>query len=1722
VNDIIEQSNSSISSLVPDLEDIPITAPFNKTGTAASVEISTDKTEYVAGETMLINIMLANPTEVPQYVYFAWRLDLPEYGYQHRIRVTPLHLPGGGGYKQTVTIPFVLGDYGFPFNASWYVALYDTTTLELISEDFAVWKYVIPPPPTITNVGVVDLFQGATIDWWTDVPATSQVEYGKTPDFSFNTTLDEELWIHHFVRIDNLEPNMIYFFRVKSKNAVGVETVSDGYTFATYGSEEITVNFTNSTYEPVTEKQTGWFETCQDADIVLGLNDFGKASPTIFNHPMKIATDGERLILADAWNNRVLIWNSSPTEINQPPDLVIGQKNLNSSEPGLAADKLNWPVGVATDGQCLLVADTENDRVLIWNEFPTENGEPADLVLGAPNFTTMGTGIGVGPDEIRKVFEWPWDVFTDGTRVMVTSTIGGRVLIWNEFPTENYQPADVLLTYELGLRTPRCAYFDGQHLLIGDYNAENTFVWNELPQNDDEPYDYILWKYPEDPTSHLSWAISYVDGKLLTLIGKRVLIWNEFPTNETDAPDNIFGEVDFGRLRRPGASPTAASFEATHGGMVATADHLFISCYNHHRVLIYDGIPTSKVTLADVVLGATDFETNTHRENYADLEGSAPCSDGEHLFVGCDFGRRLFVYKKLPNESVAKPDIVYENLAASGVTVYENKLIIAARGDAKVYIWNELPLNGEMPDIEIGPEFDDGTKLMQPWGVAADENYLFVSDIEANKIFVWEGGVPEAERDPDFSIEIAWPYQLSSDGEHLAVVIREPAATLLWNLPLDKEDLSPDVELRDMEKDEIEIRFNGPQGVFIDGEHLFVGDTAWHRVFIWNEIPTSNETPPDIVLGQENFEDTFPHTTRDGLFCPSALSFDGNYLWVGEFKFSNRLMRFPVVTGDTTPPVITNVSASNITLSAATITWFTDESATSQVEYGNTTDYGLSTPVNKTIVTSHRVTVSGLEPNTTYHFRVKSKDASCNGAVSGDCNFTTTPLMPPTITDVTVVDMIVEPFSSVTVGWWTDVPATSQLEYGKTPDYGFNTTLDEELKLRLLVELSDLELETVYFFRVKSRNAEGAEAVSKCYTFATWHSEEIAVNFTGSTYEPVTEKLTGWFETGQDADIVLGLNDFGKAMPTIFNHPMKIATDGERLILADAWNNRVLIWNSIPTEINQPPDLVIGQKDLNSSEPGLAADKLNWPAGVATDGQCLLVADTENSRVLIWNDFPTESGEPADLVLGAPNFTSCYDGPLPSGTEQKEIFLWPWDVFTDGTRVIVTSTCDGRVLIWNTFPTENFQPADVVLTQEVGLRTPRCAFFDGQHLLVGDYNARKTFVWNELPQNDDEPYNFTLWGGPEFAWAISSVDGKLLTLMYQRVFIWNEFPLNETDEPDIMLGQVDFGGAPACPTAASFEASSGGMVATTDHLFISCFNQNRVLIYNAIPTFNITLADVVLGAPDFETNTLEENYVIQNAVPCSDGEHLFVGSDFDRRFYVWKKLPNESLAKPDIVYDEIAPFGVATCSNKLVAVDAGRKVLLIWNNLPLNGEMPDIEFGGVAADENYLFVSDSEQNKIFVWEEGIPNTTRAPDFAIDILQPSQLSSDGEHLAATSIEGRAVFIWNLPLNKGNLAPDVVIGGLYGAVRFNQPMGVFIDGEHLFVGDTAFSRVLIWNEIPTSNETPPDIVLGQENFEDTFHHTTRDGLFWTGTLSFDGSYLWVGEFKFSNRLVRFPVH
>lgn len=102
-------------------------------------------------------------------------------------------------------------------------------------------------------------------------------------------------------------------------------------------------------------------------------------------------------------------------------------------------------------------------------------------------------------------------------------------------------------------------------------------------------------------------------------------------------------------------------------------------------------------------------------------------------------------------------------------------------------------------------------------------------------------------------------------------------------------------------------------------------------------------------------------------------------------------------------PTISQVIATAIMQNGATVSWTLNEKATGQVEYGLTTAYGnLSTPETSLNYSAHVQKLSGLSPNTLYHFRVKSTNAAGGTSVSGDFTFITlasTSLPPaPTLT----------------------------------------------------------------------------------------------------------------------------------------------------------------------------------------------------------------------------------------------------------------------------------------------------------------------------------------------------------------------------------------------------------------------------------------------------------------------------------------------------------------------------------------------------------------------------------------------------------------------------------------------------------------------------------------------------------------------------------------------------
>ncbi len=187
-------------------------------------------------------------------------------------------------------------------------------------------------------------------------------------------------------------------------------------------------------------------------------------------------------------------------------------------------------------------------------------------------------------------------------------------------------------------------------------------------------------------------------------------------------------------------------------------------------------------------------------------------------------------------------------------------------------------------------------------------------------------------------------------------------------------------------------------------------------------------------------------------------------------------------SGDTTAPAIFNVQVINITTSTATIVWDTSESAKSDVDYGMTTGYASGTLSNGSYITHHVFPLTGLSPNTTYHFQVKSRDLASNLATAGDFTFTTlVENVAPVITNVHVVDIT---DISARVVWTTDVVADSRVDFGLTNQYGSFQTV-AGLVTSHSVTLTALSPNTAYHFSVTSKNQVQLSASSPDATFTT-------------------------------------------------------------------------------------------------------------------------------------------------------------------------------------------------------------------------------------------------------------------------------------------------------------------------------------------------------------------------------------------------------------------------------------------------------------------------------------------------------------------------------------------------------------------------------------------------------------------------------------------------------------
>jgi len=242
---------------------------------------------------------------------------------------------------------------------------------------------------------------------------------------------------------------------------------------------------------------------------------------------------------------------------------------------------------------------------------------------------------------------------------------------------------------------------------------------------------------------------------------------------------------------------------------------------------------------------------------------------------------------------------------------------------------------------------------------------------------------------------------------------------------------------------------------------------------------------------------------------------------------------------------------------------------------------------------------------------------------------------------------------------------------------------------------------------------------------------------------------------GAPADVVLGHADFTSEGPAAgvgdtvrgMYLPTGVAVIGRRLVVADAWHHRVLVWDEIPHASFAPPDHVIGQADPTSVEPNRGGvpdlDTLYWPFGFAVVAGVFWVADTGNRRVLGWRAGLPLDGRPADVLLGQDDASAREDN---SGELGDATFRWPHALCGDERTLYVADAGDHRVL---GFSPPGSPTAALVLGQQSAdvadefknrpqgphrLRFPYAAVSDESRLIVADTSNNRVLLWHGLPR----------------------------------------------------------------------------------------------------------------------------------------------------------------------------------------------------------------------------------------------------------------------------------------------------------------------------------------------------------------------------------------------------
>ena len=367
------------------------------------------------------------------------------------------------------------------------------------------------------------------------------------------------------------------------------------------------------------------FTDFQEASRVIGQPNFQSwlvnYSDSVAYGPVNSAVSSKGMLaVAEQSGGSVKIWYKIPEKNSQPADVEVGNQSFSQIRNGPSRAYAESFDGVAwsPDGNKLIATCGSQNRVLIWNSIPQTNGQPADVVIGQPNFTSTTPGTS------QKTLDYPSSVMVSPSgRLLISDYNNNRVLIWNAIPTINAAPADVVIgqptfsNKQSGnkadqLYRPRgVAMSPDGRLLIACSSSHHIFIYDSIPVSNRESATVVIGQNDfklstsgtSDSTMYLPYGVTVTaDGKLaIAEFGNnRVLLYNSLPEMHGAHADNVLGQTDFNSSINfaPSGSPSIKNFSRASGISADLNGRLLVNGRDMHRVMVFGELPSDSADLA--------------------------------------------------------------------------------------------------------------------------------------------------------------------------------------------------------------------------------------------------------------------------------------------------------------------------------------------------------------------------------------------------------------------------------------------------------------------------------------------------------------------------------------------------------------------------------------------------------------------------------------------------------------------------------------------------------------------------------------------------------------------------------------------------------------------------------------------------------------------------------------------------------------------------------------------------------------------------------------------------------------------------------------------------------------------------------------------------------------------------------------------------------------------